>query len=236
MIATNQSPLKNSTLSRLLDGAERSIFRHGYKGSSIRRIAQEAGTNIASINYHFGSKKELFAAIIQRRLSVVTQQRCESLRHIEGRDGYSIDDVVRAYFGELFEIRQSVGQEVVVVIWTLLTGDPEMSQFSLWPVGESYINVRQRYAQAFAAVAPDLSVGELEWRLEILERFALCAMAGPNTFWTLRAIGSDDAVANQLRDSLSDGLISIIRACIQAPPVMSGEHRMVGHRSAIPGE
>jgi len=225
MITTQENPRSNSTLSLLLDGAERSIFLHGYKGASIRRITQEAGTNIASINYHFGSKKELFAALIQRRLDAVIQQRTESLQSMKGGTECSIDDVIRAYFGALFQIRQSVGQDVVVVIWALLIGDPDVSRLSDRPVDDSYIKVRRRYAQALAAVTSGIPVEEFEWRLEILERFALSVMVVPNACRTFGSTGSNDAAAMQPRESLNENLMSMIRASIQAPLAIQIDHR-----------
>ena len=38
---------------------------HGLEGTSIRPIAQKAGVNIAAINYHFGSKENLYTEILK---------------------------------------------------------------------------------------------------------------------------------------------------------------------------
>ena len=38
---------------------------HGLEGTSIRPIAQKAGVNIAAINYHFGSKENLYAEVLR---------------------------------------------------------------------------------------------------------------------------------------------------------------------------
>lgn len=35
------------------------VERHGVTGTTVRRIAEEAGVNIAAINYYFGSKEKL---------------------------------------------------------------------------------------------------------------------------------------------------------------------------------
>ena len=44
---------------RLLDGALECIRTRGYGATSSRDIARAAGANVASINYHFGSKDQL---------------------------------------------------------------------------------------------------------------------------------------------------------------------------------
>ncbi len=48
---------------RILRAAILCIERDGLEQASVRKIAQEAGANIAAINYHFGSKEELIAQV-----------------------------------------------------------------------------------------------------------------------------------------------------------------------------
>ena len=48
------------TKSKILDAAARVIGQKGYHAASIAEICQLAGTNIASVNYHFGDKKNLY--------------------------------------------------------------------------------------------------------------------------------------------------------------------------------
>lgn len=43
------------------------ISREGYRGASIRELADAAGLSQAGILHYFGSKEELFAAILDRR-------------------------------------------------------------------------------------------------------------------------------------------------------------------------
>jgi TetR/AcrR family transcriptional regulator, regulator of cefoperazone and chloramphenicol sensitivity len=46
--------------SRLLVAARRMFADKGMSGTSIRDLAQEAGVNVAAVNYHFGSKENLY--------------------------------------------------------------------------------------------------------------------------------------------------------------------------------
>jgi AcrR family transcriptional regulator len=48
-----------SSKDRLLQGALTCIAQRGYAATSSRDIAKAAGANVASINYHFGSKEAL---------------------------------------------------------------------------------------------------------------------------------------------------------------------------------
>lgn len=209
-----------STPSRLLEGAERSLLSRGYGGASIRRIADEAGANVAAINYHFGSKKELFAELFRQRFQPVVERRAELLPVIESGGSISVSDIVRAYFGTLFRYRESTGNRVAVVIWMLLNGDPEVSRLAGKCLEEGHSSIQRRYAQALACLIPDVPISELEWRLEAMERFALCVIAGPIVAWSTGGSDLPDISSSKSHGSLGEELATIIQACMQAPPAV----------------
>lgn len=64
----------------LLDAAERLFAERGYFGASVREITDAAGTRLASINYHFGSKEALMGEVVRRRAAVLRDDRLEGLR------------------------------------------------------------------------------------------------------------------------------------------------------------
>ena len=67
-------------LDRLLETALETFAAHGYEGASMRQIAQDAGTTIQRISYHFNSKDELWKAVMMR---VVQQFRLRRRRLFE---------------------------------------------------------------------------------------------------------------------------------------------------------
>lgn len=50
----------------ILDAAERLISVNGYRGTTTRMIADEAGVNVAMLSYYFGSKEELLKSLLAR--------------------------------------------------------------------------------------------------------------------------------------------------------------------------
>ena len=52
---------------RLLDEAEALFARKGYHAVSIREITKAAGCNLAAVNYHFGSKENLYLEVFRSR-------------------------------------------------------------------------------------------------------------------------------------------------------------------------
>lgn len=59
-----------TTQQKILNAAETLFARDGFEQTSLRQITQEAGVNLASVNYHFGSKKALIQAVMARYLSI----------------------------------------------------------------------------------------------------------------------------------------------------------------------
>lgn len=57
---------RSATAERILQGAVRVLKRDGFAAMSARSIAAEAGTNLALLNYYFGSKEDLLLAIFER--------------------------------------------------------------------------------------------------------------------------------------------------------------------------
>lgn len=53
----------------LLEVALKLFAQYGYDGTSVRKIAEEAGMNQAMISYYFGSKEELLKSLLIYRLS-----------------------------------------------------------------------------------------------------------------------------------------------------------------------
>ncbi len=52
----------------ILDTAERLFADAGFAATSMRRIADEAKVNVATVYYHCGSKEQLFGAIYGRAI------------------------------------------------------------------------------------------------------------------------------------------------------------------------
>ena len=63
---------------QIIETAEKLFAEKGFKGTSVRDIAEEASINLAMISYYFGSKVKLMEAIFEVRIGSV-QMRLENL-------------------------------------------------------------------------------------------------------------------------------------------------------------
>jgi AcrR family transcriptional regulator len=67
---------------RILDAAEHLFARHGFDGVSVRDMTAAAGVDVALVSYHFGGKRELFAAVFRRRAEILNVERLALLEHV----------------------------------------------------------------------------------------------------------------------------------------------------------
>ncbi|MET3962323.1 AcrR family transcriptional regulator [Marmoricola sp. OAE513] len=75
----------------LLDTAERVFAERGIEATSLRTLMAEAGTNVGAINYHFGSKDALLAALIHARSDAIRSEREDRLASLESSDAPDVD-------------------------------------------------------------------------------------------------------------------------------------------------
>jgi AcrR family transcriptional regulator len=73
-VRTHASP-DAPTRAQLLDAAERLLLESDYDRVSVRAINTAAGMNPAAVHYHFGSKENLVAALLEQRLAPRWQPR-----------------------------------------------------------------------------------------------------------------------------------------------------------------
>ncbi|MEP6573155.1 MAG: TetR/AcrR family transcriptional regulator [Gemmatimonadota bacterium] len=92
----------DATADRLLRSARALFAAHGYSGTSIRQITARAHTNLGAVTYHFGTKRELYHAV----LDAVVTPLMDRVRLAAGQPGpplARIEGIIRAYFGHLTE-------------------------------------------------------------------------------------------------------------------------------------
>src|SRR5437762_2911252 len=90
----------SDTRSRILDVAEELFGERGLDRVSIRDITRKAKVNLAAINYHFGSKEDLIAAVFERRVVPVNEARLASLDVVEkvvGKKSAKLEALLEAF-------------------------------------------------------------------------------------------------------------------------------------------
>src|SRR4051812_43041858 len=99
--AAAPDPTSADTKTRILDAAEQLFMEHGFEATSLRQLTAAASVNLAAVNYHFGTKEELFQAVLTRRLDPMNQERIELLDRVEREAGDKPPQVEKLIFAML---------------------------------------------------------------------------------------------------------------------------------------
>lgn len=99
------SDSNNDARQRLLIAAEQFFCEKGFDGTSIRDLTKAADCNVASVNYHFGSKDNLYQEVFQRHLVAMRDIRIESINRVmSGQDGEpDLENLIRAFSNAFLE-------------------------------------------------------------------------------------------------------------------------------------
>src|SRR5437773_2528440 len=97
--------LLKDTRSRILDVAEELFGEQGFERVSIRAITKKARVNLAAINYHFGSKEDLIAAVFERRVLPVNKARLTALDAVQRSRGKNpkLEEILEAFIRPTIE-------------------------------------------------------------------------------------------------------------------------------------
>lgn len=166
---------QRDTKDRILDAAEELFASDGYVGTSLRGITTAADVNLAAVNYHFGSKEGLLAALFERRLVPLNKVRLENietvLREAEQKAVRpSAGEVMKAFLIPTLEFKRNApgARHFARMIWrAFLGGDRGMQESFLTRVAP----VMQRLLDGLSLALPGIPREVLAWRL----RFAMGA-------------------------------------------------------------
>ncbi|MEO6168677.1 MAG: TetR/AcrR family transcriptional regulator [Chitinophagales bacterium] len=68
MAAKKNIPVETNTEEKIKVAARKVFMRNGFSATRTRDIAEEAGINLALLNYYFRSKKKLFDLVMQEKI------------------------------------------------------------------------------------------------------------------------------------------------------------------------
>jgi AcrR family transcriptional regulator len=102
----------SDTKTRILDGAEQLFAREGFHNTSLRALTSLAEVNLASVNYHFGSKEALLQAVIERRLlplNAIREEKIEAVLTLARQNSKppAAENLLRAFIEPTLEFRNS---------------------------------------------------------------------------------------------------------------------------------
>ena len=188
--------MASDTKERILNVAERLFADRGFPATSLRELTSEARVNIASVNYHFGSKDALLAAVLERRLRPVNARRLELLDAIESAAGNgvpNVEDVIRAFLSPPFHKRQEWGAGGDHFLRLLGRIHSETNEEFRATFFQQFQGVFRRFRQALQRALPHLDAADIGWRMLFLVGSMAFTMAWGNSFASIRPGSNSDS-------------------------------------------
>ncbi len=174
-------PTSADTKTRILDAAEQLFMEHGFEATSLRSLTSAANVNLAAVNYHFGSKEELFQTVLTRRLDPMNQERIDLLARVEREAGgkpVTCEAILSAMLVPALRLARDEerGGKNFLRLVGRAYADP--APFIRHFLSAQYAEMIGRYKEAFGRALPHLPKQELTWRLHFVMGALSYTLAG----------------------------------------------------------
>ena len=153
----------------LLDVAERLFSEEGISSTSLRRIISEAGTNIASIHYHFGSKEALIKEVYSRRMKPIALEREKMLDLIEYTPDREemLEKLLKAFIEPMLRVQLESNEERKIFLKLFEKAHSESEDIKKIIIS-NFEEINIRFLKMFHKVLPELSKAELFWKFKYI--------------------------------------------------------------------
>ncbi len=203
-----------SAKEQILDAAETLFAEQGIEGVSLRSLTKQAGVNLASVHYHFGSKEAVVKAAFTRRIRPVNQERLDRLDTLERAFGGkpAVEDVVEALFAPVVRLAQDPpGGRRFMRMCARFYCEPAPYLETLF--AEEFGTLIRRFDLAFARAIPGLSRDELRTRIHFAVGVMVHTMldSGRNYRWR----DCDPELLNSR--GILDAMVAFVAAGMRAP-------------------
>lgn len=158
--------MSKPTKTQILDVAEALFAEQGFDQTSMRAITSGAGVNLASVNYHYGSKKNLIQSVFKRYFDILMPRIEETLSTLPvstGRRG--IADLLEALIPPMLSLNAVRPNGTATFVMLLGKGYNEtqghLRRFIMGNYGHSINKLLTEIHRRL----PDIQDDELFWRL-----------------------------------------------------------------------
>jgi len=154
-----------STKNKILDAAENLFAIQGFNGTSLREITSRAEVNLAAVNYHFGSKKELIKSVMSRYMNELSPRLESSLVNICEQESLTLLEVFSAFIEPLLSLNEFKENGTSNFLQLLGRGYSDSQGFLRWFLTTQYPGVINNFVKAVQKAYPELTTEEMFWRL-----------------------------------------------------------------------
>lgn len=205
--------MSKTTKLQILNAAESLFASHGFVNTSMRMITQQADVNLAAVNYHFGSKKNLIQSVLQRYFDEAIPLMDDNLQQWLQSGSQSSISLVESLALPLIEMEKKKPRSIALFVQLLGRGYSETQGHLRAFIMSNYGSTIETMLTAFERLLPNVGRDEIFWRLH----FALgsCVFSLSSTK-ALTEIAMADFDQSPSIESMIKRLISFVASGIES--------------------
>lgn len=205
--------VRETRYDNIMDASEVVFANSGYKGATLREIAERAGVAQGLIHYHFKTKEDLFEAMVARRSEHINGQRMVMLADLmSAGETPTLECVVEALFRPTIEAGLSQAGDGgafarILVSTANSAGDWEQS------LTEKYYDpVARQYIETLLKIETTLSQEDAVWAYMFAIGVGMTMMAKTGRPGRLSEGLCDDGDADVMLSKITPFICAGIRA------------------------
>ncbi|WP_280400315.1 TetR/AcrR family transcriptional regulator [Nocardia carnea] len=191
---------------RLVLAAERLFAERGIDAVSLRSVMAEAGANVASVHYHFGSKDALVEALISRRSEQLHARRAELLDAVEESGTPDARALAEAFVRPVGELAAAGGTPWI----RLVAGIMSSNHPALTRLTEGFAPQARRFNDLLQRVAPETSPRTIRFRLTQAMNLTFQTLGDPEGLQGMLALSGTRLSPAELLSELIDTVTAIL--------------------------
>ncbi|MEX1222309.1 MAG: TetR/AcrR family transcriptional regulator [Idiomarina sp.] len=203
-----------STKDKILNAAEALFAEHGFEQTSLRQITADANVNLASVNYHFGSKKALIQAVIARYSSLFMPGLDAKLKQLQSHPQISTREVFDCFREPLRDLVHINKRGPAIYLSLLGYAYAEIQGHLRRFTMQEYGDVILRLVTLLHAANPQLTAEDVFWRLHFVLGATVFAQVSSQA---LQEIAKADFNSDVSAEDIIDKLIPFIAGGLDAP-------------------
>ncbi|MFN3710199.1 MAG: TetR/AcrR family transcriptional regulator [Alishewanella aestuarii] len=206
---------KMHTQQRILDAAQSLFAESGFNDTSLRQITTKAEVNLASVNYHFGSKKELIQAVLQRYLQVLMPRLDQEFdRLLASQKPNDLTQILSVFVKPLLDLNQLQRRGTRTFLQLLGRGYTDVQGHLRWFINQHYGRTLDKFVLLVQQSCPHLPQSEVFWRLHFSLGSIVFTMASSDALSEIAQADFNEAVDIE---GVIRRLIPYLGAAIAAP-------------------
>ena len=201
---------KTPTKDKILDAAEQLFATKGFAETSMREITSKAGVNLASVNYHFGSKKSLIKAVVDRYLHLFLPSLLAEIKQLEQNSpDFNVAELFHCFKQPLLALEDVSAEGAIYFIRLIGRGYIDFQGHLRRFITDKYGNELQELQAAFHKTMPNLTPAEVFWRLHFTMGTSVFTLSAADA---LKDISKVDFNTEMNMESILDELLPYLAA------------------------